>query len=78
MKISIDGLDRFVVKTVSREDVLAALGAYIEQRNLRYALSLEDLSDEACAAYATDLGDGFIDYTAILQLMGFSEKSASE
>ena len=78
MKISIDGVDHFVVKTVSREDVLAALGAYMEQRNLPYALSLEDLSDEVCAAYATDLGDGFINYTAIVDLMNFGEKSASK
>ena len=76
MKISVDGVDHFVVTTVSRRDVFAALGAYIEQRNLSYSLSLEDLSDEVCSAYAADLGDGFIDYTAILKLMNLGSGDA--
>lgn len=78
MKMTIDGEDHFVVKTVTRQDVFAALGAYIEQRNLSYGLSTDDLSDEVCSAYAADLGDGFVNFTAILKLMNLGPEGGRE
>lgn len=78
MKITIEGEDHFVVKSVTRQDVLAALGSYIEQRNLPYSLSLEALDDTVCSAYAADLADGFINYSAILKLMDLGPGDSRE
>lgn len=78
MKITIHGEDHFVVKSITRQDVFAALGAYIEQRNLSCGLSIDDLSDEVCAAYAADLADGFVNFTAILTLMDLAPQGTGK
>lgn len=67
MKIEINGEEHWIAKTVTRRDVFVSLALFIDECKLPYALTMDDISDDVCSAYAADLRKGYINYLALLK-----------